>query len=160
MGYRYTVAASFTLANASGDVDLLEILPASEKPCRLVGLKLGQISEVAEAAEENIRVAIMRLPATVTGGNGSSTTPRPVKRNNPSVGFTAEVNGATLATTSGTAQTLEEFGWNMRAAPLEMWWDEASQYNVINGEALIVRCHTTVADDVTFQITAIIEEES
>lgn len=160
MGRRYTIPASFTLTNAGGDVDLMEIIPASAKPISLVGLKISQSSEVAEAQEEELRIQIVRLPATVTSGSGgSSPTVAKVKRLAADAGVTAEVNNTTLATSSGTAVVLEEFGWNERASPIEMWWDEASQYDVISGEVLCIRCQTTAADDLTFQITVIVEEE-
>lgn len=161
MGRRYTIPTSVTLANAGTDADLLEIIPASAKPISLVGLKISQSSEIAEAQEESLRIQIVRLPATVTSGSGgSSPTVAKTKRNSTDPGVTAEANNTTLATSSGTAVVLEEFAWNVRGTPLEMWWtDPRDQYDVVNGEVLCIRCQSTPADDMTFQITAIVDEE-
>lgn len=155
----YTVPFSATLTNAGGDADLFELTPAAQKPIRLRGLLLSQISEVGDAAEEGLRVSVIRLPATVTGGNGSAVTPVPLDETNAAAGFAAETNGATVATTSGSAATLEEFGWNIRMSPLERWWlDENFAPQVRNAGALVVRCQTTAADDITVQGTAYVEE--
>jgi hypothetical protein len=74
-------------------------------------------------------------------------------------GFTAEANGATVATTSGSAAIVEESAWNIRISPMERWWpDDAFAPMAYQGEALVIRCQTTVADDVTIAITAYVEE--
>jgi hypothetical protein len=159
MSRMYTVPYTGTLTNAGGDADLFELTPGDDKPLRLRGLILGQTSEVADAAEEAIRVSIMHLAATVTSGNGSSVTPVPLDLVDSAAGFTAEANGATVATSSGTTTTMEEFAWNMRVSPLERWWpDERFAPVVRQASALVVRCQTTVADDVTIAITAYVEE--
>ena len=155
----YTVAFSGTLTAAGGDADILELTPAAQKPIRLRGLKLSQISEVGDAAEEGLRISIIRLPATVTSGNGTATTPQPIDESDTAAGFAAETNGSTVATTSGTAATLEEIGWNIRATPFETWWpDDRYAPQVRNAGALVVRCQTTAADDITVQGTAYVEE--
>lgn len=155
----YTVVYSGTLTNAGGDADLFELTPTDDKPIRLRGLILAQTSEVADAAEEGLRISIIRLPATVTSGNGTSTTPQSIDETDTAAGFAAEVNGATVATTSGTAATLEEFAWNIRMSPLERWWPE-DRYapQVRQAGAIVVRCQTTVADDISIAITAYVEE--
>lgn len=155
----YAVPFSGTLTNAGGDADLFELTPAANKPIRLRGLVISQISEVGDAAEEGLRISIIRLPATVTSGNGSAVTPVPVDESDTAAGFTAETNGATIATTSGTAATLDECGWNIRSSPLERWWpDERFAPMVRNAGALVARCQTTAADDITVQGTAYVEE--
>lgn len=160
MGRAYTVPFSGTLTAAGGDADLFELTPAANKPIHLVGLVLSQISEVGDAAEEGLRVSVIRLPATVTSGNGTAVTPVPISETDPAAGFSAETNGATVATTSGTAATLEEFGWNIRMSPLERWWpDERFAPRVQNAGALVVRCQTTAADDITVQGTAYVVED-
>lgn len=143
-----------TLTNAGGDSDLLECSPASNKPCKLVRLIISQTSEVGDAAEENIRISIIRLPATFTSGTGGSTV---TKTYPSSAGGTAsatmEANNTTIATTSGTAETLGEFGWNERNSPCEfVWYDDRFAPRVVNGEGLVVRCQSTVADDITIEI--------
>lgn len=157
----YTVPYQGTLTNAGGDADLFELLPADDKPIKLRGLMLSQISEVGDAAEEAVRISIIRLPATVTSGSGgSSVTPVPLDSADAAAGCAAEANNTTVATTSSSAVTVVEFGWNLRQSPLELWWpDPAFAIKAKQGEGLVVRCQTTVADDVSIQITAYIEEE-
>jgi hypothetical protein len=159
LGRIYTVPYSGTLTNAGGDADLFELTPADDKPIRLRGLVLAQTSEVADAAEESLRISIIHLGATVTSGNGSSVTPVPLDPSDAAAGFTAEANGATVATTSGTATTVEESAWNIRISPLERWWPDALFAPMARqGAALVVRCQSTVADDVSIAITAYVEE--
>lgn len=157
----YTVFYSGTLTNAGGDTDLVELLPADDKPVRLVGFSIGQTSEVGDSAEENIRISIIRLPATVTSGSGgSAVTPSPLDSVTAAAGVAAEANNTTVATTSGTAVTLCELAWNERNVPCEWWWtDEKFQPLVRQGEGLVIRCQTTVADDISAVWTAYILEE-
>ncbi len=155
----YSVSYTGTLTLAGGDTDLFELTPADDKPIRLRGLILSQTSELGDAAEESLRISIIRLPLTVTSGNGTAVTPAPIQSPDPAAGFAAEANGATVATTSGTAVTLEESAWNIRMSPLERWWpDENFAPACRQPEALVVRCQSTVADDITIAITAYIEE--
>lgn len=156
----YSVVYSGTLTNAGGDADLIEITPADDKPCYLRGMVIGQTSEVADAAEESIRISILRLPATFTSGSGgSSVTPQILSELSAAAGFTAECNNTTVGTTSGTAVTLEEFAWNIRSGPLERWWPEDKYAITVRGTSgLVVRCQSTVADDVSIAMTFYVEE--
>lgn len=157
----YTVVHAGTITNAGGDVDVLEATPADDKPIKLRRLMLSQISEVGDAAEEGLRFSIMILPATVTGGSGGSTpTPQPLDSADAAAGFTAETGNTTVATTSGTARTVHEFGWNIRNSPLEIVFpDDPFCPKAKGGEVLVVRQQTTAADDYTGQFTFDIEEE-
>lgn len=145
---------SGTLTNAGGDSDLLECSPASNKPCKLRRVVIGQHSEVGDAAEENIRISVIRLPATFTSGSGGST----VTKTYPSsasgaASATMEANNTTIGTTSGTAETLAELAWNERNVPCEfVWYEENFMPRVTNGEGLVVRCQSTVADDISITV--------
>lgn len=157
----YTVSYTGTVTNAGGDTDLLEILPADDKPCKIRGFMLSQTSEVGDAAEEGLRISVIRLPATVTGGSGgSAVTPQVLDSADAAAGFAAECNNTTVATTSSTAVTLAEIGWNIRNSPYE-WWAPDVQYapKAKQGEALVIRQQTTAADDYTICLTVWIEEE-
>lgn len=159
MSRMYTVPYQGTLTNAGGTADLFELTPGDDKPIRLRGLVLGQTSEVADAAEESIRISIMHLGATVTSGDGTSVTPVPLDLSNAAAGFAAEGNGAAVATSSGTTTIVEESAWNLRLSPLERWWPDGDFAPMARqGAAIVVRCQTTVADDVSIAITAYVEE--
>jgi hypothetical protein len=163
MGRIYTVPFNGTVTNAGGDTDLWSMQPAANKPTKLRGFTLGQISEVADAQEEGLRITVKRMPATWTVGSGGSsvTAAAPVNSSADTVwSFTARTNDTTVGTTSGTAQVLDEFGWNERNTPYEHWYpDERFCPECINGQALVIRMETTAADDLTFSGTAWFEEE-
>lgn len=159
MARMYTVPYAGTLTNAGGNADLFELTPGDDKPIRLRGLVLAQTSEVADAAEESLQISIIHLGATVTSSNGTAVTPVPLDPTNAAAGFAAEANGATVATTNGTSTTVEESAWNIRMSPTERWWpdpDFAPQAR--QGAALVVRCASTPADDISIAITAYVEE--
>lgn len=158
MSRGYTVPFTSTVTNAGGNADLWIFEPADDKPIRLVGLIFGQTSEVADAAEEALQISIVHMTATVTNGNGTSATPVPLN-GVAAAGFTSETNGATVATSSGTTTIVDYIGWNIRSSPMERWWpEEKFRPRAAQGEALIVRLDTTVADDITFMGTAYVEE--
>jgi hypothetical protein len=160
MARQYTISGSADIANADGDTDLVEILPADDKPVRLCGMVIGQMSEVGDSAEEGVRVSVIRLPATVTSGSGgAAATAQPLDSATAAAGLAAEIDNSTVATTTGTAVTLDEMGWNIRNTPFERWWPEEKWQPIVRqGEALVVRMQTTVADTVTFQYTFYVEE--
>lgn len=159
MGRIYTVPYAGTLTNAGGNADLFEFTPADDKPIRLRGLVLAQSTEVGDTAEEGLQISIIRLPATVTSGNGTSVTPVPVDDAGAAAAFAAEANGATVATTSGTAVTVEEFAWDIRISPLERWWPDENFAPVCRqASAMVIRCNTTAADDISIACTAYVEE--
>lgn len=161
MGRIYYVSYTGTLTNAGGNADLLECLPADDKPVKLRGMVLSQISEVGDAAEEGLQISIQRLPATVTSGSGgSSVTPVPVDSADVAFGGTVECNNSTVATTSSTAVVLGYLGWNIRNTPFEFWWpDPAMAPKAKQSEGLFVRCDTTPADDITINLMFVLEEE-
>lgn len=161
MGRIYAVPfAGGTVTNAGGNADLWEFLPADDKPIKLRGFTFGQISEVGDAAEEGVEIQIIRLGATVTGSNGTSVTPVPMDSADSAAGFTAEVNGASVATTTGTTTVVASYPWNIRASPCDIWFpDERFCPKAKQGEGLFIRLITTVADDITFGGVAWVEEE-
>lgn len=163
MGRKYAVPFTGTVTAAGGDADLWSFQPASNKPIKLLGFTLGQISEVGDAAEEGLRITVKRLPATFTVGSGGSsvTAAAPQSSSLDTVwGFTARTNDTTVATSSGTVQVLDEFGWNERNTPYEKWYPEPALCPAaFNGQGLVIRLETTLADDMTFSGVAFVEEE-
>lgn len=157
----YRVPFNFALTAAGTDADLVIIEPASNKPCRLIGWILGQTSEVGDAMEEGVRLTVRHMTATVSKTGGTGVTPvanRPGTADVVAAGFTATCFCTTVATTSGTSVIAEELGWNLRSSPWERWIPEELRNIAINGEALIVRLETTLADDVAAPSTFFVEE--
>ena len=163
MARLYAVPFNGTVTAAGTDVDLWSFQAASNKPIELKGFTLGQITEIGDAMEEGLRITVKRMPATWTVGSGGSavTAAAPNESSSGSVwAFTARVNDTTVGTTSGTAQVLDEFGWNNRNSPYEHWYpDQEYCPGAINGQGLVVRLETTLADDMTFSGVAWVEEE-
>ena len=159
----YRVPYTGTLTAAGGDSDLLSIQPADDKPCRLAGWMLGQSSEVGDAQEENIRITVRHMTATVTIGSGGSAVTgvanRPGTLDVAAAGFTARCNDTTVSTTSGTSVIMEELGWNERSSPWERFIPEELRPWASQGEVFIVRMESTLADDMTVEMTFFIEEE-
>lgn len=158
----YRVPYTGTLTNAGGDSDLISIQPATNKPCRLVGWIFGQTSELGDAAEENLRLTMRHMTATVTiGSGGSAVTPVAARAGTNewvAAGFTARCNDTTVSTTSGTSVIMEELSWNVRSSPWERWIPEEMRPQAINGEVLIVRMESTPLDDITGTLTFFVEE--
>jgi hypothetical protein len=157
-GRVYSISFSgVTVTTSGGDADLFELAPATQKPCRLLGLMLAVSSEVGDAAEEILNIKVMRLPATVTSGNGTSVTPRPINTGDSVAGAACEYNGATVATTTGTAVDLHCDAFNVRSG-YQFWWTPETTPTIVNAEAAVVRMTSTVADDVTMSGTLYFEE--
>lgn len=158
----YTIPFTGTVTAAGGDTDLWSFQPATDKTILLRGFTLGQISEVGDTQEEGLRITVKRLPATFTVGSGGSlvTAAAPIADSAGNTwGFTARTNDTTVATTSGTAQVLDEFGWNERNTPYEHWYPDRDFCPYAkNGAGLVIRCETTLADDMTFSGVAFVEE--
>lgn len=159
----YAVPFNGTITAAGGDVDIWSFQAAANKPICLKGFTLGQTTEVGDAMEENLRITVKRLPATWTvGSGGNAVTAAAPNASSADIvwSFTARTNDTTVGTSSGTVQILDEFGWNERNSPYEHWYqDDYFAPSAINGQGLVIRCESTLADDMTFSGTAWIEEE-
>lgn len=154
----YTVTLNGTITNAGGDTDLLELSPADDAPCLIRGMILSQVSELGDAAEENLRIDIIR-GYTSSGSGGGAGTAVPVDGADPAASFACEVNNTTVATT-GTAVTIDSFAWNVRMSPFERWWPDPQFAPKVrqSNTTMVVRCASTVVDDITFTMTVYIEE--
>lgn len=162
MGRIYTVPfVSGTITNAGANADLWTIEPADDKPCRIRGIIFGQTSELADAAEEIVNIDILHMGATFTNSNGTAVTGVHVDVGVAvAAGFTAEINGATVSTTSGTSTTMMSLAWNLRSSPYELWFPDRDMAPVVRqGAGLVVRLMSTVTDDVTFCGTLFVEED-
>jgi len=157
----YRVPYTGTLANSTGDSDLLVVQPADDKPCRLVGWILGQSTELGDAAEENLRITLRHMTATVTVTGGTAVTPvanRPGTTDIVAAGMTATCNCTTVTTTNGTSTIMEELAWNIRSSPWERYIPEELRPVALQGEVLIVRMESTPIDDITGELTFFVEE--
>jgi hypothetical protein len=135
-----------TIAAASGDYDLFSVDAATDKPIEVIGISLEQMSELGDAAEEQLRLRVIRGHTTASSG-GAAPTPRPVSPDDAAAGFTARTNDSTIAS-AGTAVNLMSRGWNIRA-PFE-WWApyQGGGFWTSGSSLLVVRLMAAVADDI------------
>lgn len=154
----YTVTGTgLTITNAGGDTDLVELTAADDKPIELIGLSMYVTSEVQEAQEEWLSMKVIRGHTTSGSTPEVTPTPRPVNHLDPAASFTCEMDNTTIAS-AGTAVDLGSPAMNVRAGyevilpeRCGFWTDQAQGL-------LVVRLMTTVADDLTMNITAWVNE--
>ena len=149
-------SVSFEGAATTAAADLFELTPAANQPIRLLGMVLGQSSDVGDAAEEVLRFEIIR-GYTTSGSGGSAATPIPMKHADAAADCTAEVNNTTGANT-GTAVILMADTFNIRSG-YQIWFPpecqpEASAANT----TIIVRLMAAPADSLTMSGTLFFEE--
>lgn len=137
-------------------VDFFEITPADDKPCRILGLFLSQSSDVGDAAEEILRVRVIRGHAT-GGSGGAAPVPRPINRSDAAAGFAAETNNTTIASV-GTPVNLFSYAFNIRAG-LELWFPPECNPEVTQADTtMVVRLMAAPVDSLTMSGTLIVEE--
>lgn len=157
MGRVYTVIfdnAAITTAN--GDYDLFEVSPADDKPVAIVGLLLFVLSEVGDAAEEWLRINIIR-GHTTSGSGGSTNTGESLNPVDTAPGFATEQANTAIASV-GTTDTLYALGMNVRTG-LEQWFPpEARPVATQANTTIVVRLMAAVTDDLTMSGTLILEE--
>ena len=149
----YTV--QFNAVSISAAQDAFELTPADDKPITLLGLVLGQYSDVGDAASENLGVKISRGWAT-SGSGGSSPTPVPLDGIDTAAGFTAEVNNTTVAS-AGTEVVLWSDVWNTQAG-LPIWFPEGCQPRCSQAQTMMTVRITAPADAITANGTAVVME--
>ena len=136
--------------------DFFELSPADDKPIAIHAAFLSQATETGDAAEEMLRVEIIR-GYTSSGSGGSSATPAPLNPNDAAAGCAAEVNNTTVANT-GTAVILHAESFNERVGwafiPTPEMRPMASQANT----TIVVRLLGAPADSVTMSGTLYFEE--
>lgn len=162
MGLLYTAEIDVTVTAAGTDTTLWEIDPAADKPVTINGISFNVTSEIAEAQEEWLRLKIIRyIGGTFTSSNGSAVTPRPQDELN-TVAFAGavEANGTTIASSSGTTQNLEAFGFNVRAGYGPIFYPPEYRHRVygVAQSAIVINMLNTLGDDVTLTSTLWLEE--
>lgn len=148
----YTVEAeNQVIATADGDVDLVELLPATNKPIEVIGVGLYVTTEVQEAQEEWMRLRWIRGHTTSGSTPASTPTPRPVTTGDAAAGFTAEIYNSTIAS-AGTAVNLHSFAMNVRAG-YEIFYPDRCGFSTSGTELLVLRLLAALADAATINMT-------
>ncbi len=151
----YTVAFSAVAVTAA--VDLFEISPADDKPCEVIGMFLGQSSDVGDAAAEILAYTVIR-GHTTSGSGGTATTPRPLNRSDATVGFAAETCNTTAAT-AGTTHILHADTFHV-ASGEKLWLPEGCEWELSQADTtLVVRLAAAPADSLTMSGTLYVREQ-
>ncbi len=120
--------ASFTSVSVSAVQDLFEILAPADAVIELLGINLGQTSDVGDAEAESRLVTLRRVSGAPTSGSGGTTpTPRPHNQGAVASGCTVEANNTTQLS-GGTNVVLFPIAWNIRVRDFEVPIPEARFY--------------------------------
>lgn len=154
MGRVYSV--NFENVAVTAAQDFFEISPADDTPVRLLGLFLSQSTETGDAAEEMMRVEVVRGHST-GGSGGSAQTPVPIDPADTAAGFAAEVNNTTIAS-AGTGLILHSEAFNVRSGLAMFWTPETAPKANQGNTTIVVRLMANPADSVTMNGTLYVEE--
>lgn len=156
MGSRiFTV--EFEAQAVTAQVDFFELTPADDKPLEIIGLFLGQSSDVGDAASEILRYRVIRGHAT-GGSGGAAPTPRPVDRSASAAGFAAKTCNTTIAST-GTPLNLHSDVFNI-AVGLQLWLPEGCEWAASQADTtIVVRLMAAPADSLTMSGTLYCREQ-
>lgn len=150
-----------TFANADGNFDIFSIVPAADKICVIEALYLSNVGGTADAGdaqEELLRLTFKRMTGTVTITGGTSFTAVRLGNNDTAASFTSKFYHATVATTTGTTDVVHTDGWNVRIPYVWLPPPEHRIITAVSTSAFIVRCESTVADDISCSATLYVRE--
>jgi hypothetical protein len=151
-------SAPINVAAHAAQVDIFELLAASGKPLKLISFELGQTSEVGDAQEEFLPLALKRVTGSPTSGSGGGTaTFQPLMPNASAAGATLET-GNTTKLSGGTSVELARFTWSLRGGLL--YQPPPEEWIVLDGGTrLVLEEVATVADSITGPVGRIVVME-
>lgn len=155
MGRMY--AAVFEDVAVTAAQDFFEIDPATDKPVIIHGFGLYQSTDLADAAEEILRISIVRGHST-SGSGGSTFTPTPLGSSADTAAgdTTVEINNTTIASTAGVTVYVHYF--NIRAG-IEMWYPpEARPAASAANTTIVLRLLAAPTDSLTMGGFIVFEE--
>lgn len=165
-------SAAFENVAVTAAQDFFEVLPGVSKPVRIAGLMLGQFSDLADAAEEILRVTIFRVTgvsASATSGSGGTTpTIYTIDGSGAAAGCVVEANNTTVAVlgTGGALQRILSYPFNIRTG-LELFLPPELRPQVSRttdatplSQFLVVRLEAAPTDSLSMSGTIFLEEEN
>lgn len=151
-GRIYTVRVAPTAVSAA--LDFMEIVPATNKP---IVVHKVVIAPTDSETNQQVRVTVRTLPATLTSGSGGSTpTVGPKNTADAAAGCSVEAFNTTRATTSGTAVYHADEGFPSQGG-YEYLPDVTERPIIKAGEGFIVGIEETMSG-ATVGGYAVIEE--
>lgn len=153
MGRMYT--GIFAGVAVTAQQDFFEIVAPADSAVVLHAVYLSQETDVGDAAEEMLRVAI-KSGQTTSGSGGSAPTAIPLSLGDAAFGGTVEVNNTTKASV-GTIVTHHSDAFNIRTGWVYLPTPEMRK--VLSPSArMTVELLTTPADSLTMNGTIVFEE--
>lgn len=148
VGRRYIIAVT---AVVTAQVDLVEIVSASDAVTLVEGIRVGQSTDTDSEA-----LGVQGIRGFTTSGSGGSTaTPVPMDPGDTAYAGTVAVFNTTLANT-GTTQTTNDLGWNVLA---DLIWPSQPAVIVINpSQRWVLRTTGAPVDSLTMRIELFIRE--
>lgn len=153
----YTVVAAATAETAAFDV--WELIAGTTKGLILLGIDIGQQTEVGDAQDEQITYLIKRFAGTYTSGSGGNTgvARPPTDSTAAAATFTAETMNTTQASAgTGTLTTLYQSTYNVRAGLYIAYTPEMAP-RCAGAEGFVISL-AAPADSVTFTGTITVGE--
>lgn len=155
-GRLYTVEFENVAVTASQD--FFELAAGDDKPISIAGIFLAQSTELGDAAEEQLRLRIIRGHTTSGSVGGTAPTPRPVNPRDGAAAFTCEINNTTIAS-AGTPVNLFSHGWNIRGE-YGLWIPDEMEIDTDQATGLlVVRLLNTPTDSISISGTLFVREQ-
>ena len=120
-------ALAFTAAT-----DVFEFTVAADRPVRIMGMRLGQTTDLSDAAEEVLRIGLYR---DVTAGSTGTALTEAIYGNESSTAAVTLAVVANRGTPSTGGELIDIIPWNIRI-PLNEWWlpEVAPKFSAIAAE--------------------------
>lgn len=150
-------ACTFEGTAVTAAVDFFELAPADDKPLEVIGLFLSQSSDVGDAAEEILRIKVIRGHTTTGTGGTQAAVPRPVNASDAAAGFTYDTLNTTIAA-AGTAVDLHADAFNIRTG-FGLWLPDGAEWGCKQAEFLVVRLMAAPTDSLTMSGTMYVREQ-
>ncbi|HEU4544338.1 MAG TPA: hypothetical protein VFR23_24620 [Jiangellaceae bacterium] len=147
---------TFAAVAAAAPQDLVELPTPATRRIKILGWEIGQSTEAGDAADEQIRLELIRGHAT-SGSGGSAFTAIPLDPAESASLLTGiEINNTTLAST-GTPLVLHATAFNVRAG--HIWIPTPDMRpSVAVSSRVVLRMNSTPADSISFSGSLYFEE--
>lgn len=156
----YTV--SFAASAQTAAIDFFELITGAGGTVALLGLVIGQTTELGDASEEKLRLKFTRATGSYTSGSGGNTgvARPPCRAGDAAATFTAEtLNTTQVAVGSGTLTVINQEPFEVRAG-FERFWTPETAFTSGPSSALAIGLAAAPADSVTWEGTAYVAELS
>ncbi len=147
--------ATFSKVAVTAAQDLFEVVAPSDAAVIIHGFNFGQSSDVGDAAEELLNIAV-KSGQTTSGSGGSTPTPVPNSLGDAAFGGTVEANNTTKAS-AGTIVTHDVREMNVRVG-IDVIYAPEDRKVISPGTRATIELIDAPADSLTMSGALILEE--